>query len=115
MAPVALLYILFGAGSQIGLMMFLPATLGMLVGWVSRRKLSPWFLVITGSLGTALFVVGIAQLGADHGDTTADEVVFLPLGLLLILIASTAAAVTAGSSLRRLQDGNWADGSAADG
>jgi peptidoglycan/LPS O-acetylase OafA/YrhL len=106
MAPIALLYGLFGAGSQIGFMMFFPATLGMLAGWVSRRRLSPWFLVIVGGLGTALFVVGIAQLGADHGDTTAGEVVFLPLGLLLILIASTAAAVTAGSTLRRLRGGD---------
>ena len=110
MAPIALLYALFGAGSQIGFMIFFPTTLGMLVGWVSRRKFSPWFLIIAGAMGAALFLVGIAQLGADNGDTTADEVVFLPLGLLLILIASTAASVTAGSSLRRLQDVGSDDG-----
>ena len=106
MAPIALLYGLFGAGSQIGFMLFFPTILGVLVGLVTRRKGSPWFVVFVGLPGAALFAVGIAQLGAGpNGDTTSDLVVFLPLGLLLILIASTAAAVMAGSSLRRPANG----------
>ncbi|HYY83647.1 MAG TPA: hypothetical protein VE686_04005 [Beijerinckiaceae bacterium] len=104
LAPIALLYALFGAGSRIGFVLFFPTALGVLAGWAGRRKISVAFPVIVGSLGTGLLIVGIAQLGAGpNGDTTADEVIFLPLGLLLILVASAAAAVTAGGSLRRLQ------------